>query len=434
MEVTRTAINTGRISRETVINLSESLNEPEWFRDLRLRAWEAFENTPMPTLQDEEWRRTDIRALNFDNFQVPLEASSSYLPESSEDHRSGFAQFVDGRLVQSWLDDSLAAKGVIMTDLSTAAREYPDLLRQYLFSVVPDAYSKFAALANAFGNGVFVYVPNNVQVDLPVQISFTLSRPGLAVFPRSLVVAERGSSLAIIERYYTEDWKDEPESLSVAGAEVVAGEGSQLRYVSVQELGRNFWHFLVQRHKVLKDAQENSLNIGLGGKLSKSNVETIMAEKGGVSELLGIYFGDDSQFFDYHTLQDHAQPNCTSDLLYKGVLKDTARAVFSGLIKVRPGAQKTDAYQTNRNLLLSDSARADSIPNLEIEANDVRCSHGASVGPIDKEQLFYLMARGLSRKAAERMIVDGFFEPIVNRIPLEGVRDRLLAAIDKKME
>ncbi|MEJ7655039.1 MAG: SufD family Fe-S cluster assembly protein [Chloroflexia bacterium] len=175
------------------------------------------------------------------------------------------------------------------------------------------------------------------------------------------------------------------------------------------------------------------MTIALGGKFTKGNVEAELRQKGASCEMLGLYFGDESQFFDYHTVQDHAAPNCTSDLLFKGVMTGKSRAVFSGLIRVRPGSNKTDAYQTNRNLLLSDTSRADSIPNLEIETNDVKCSHGASIGPIDKEQLFYLMSRGLVKRDAERMIVDGFFDPIVKRIPLEGVRERLQEAVEQKM-
>lgn len=420
------------ITRDAVIALSERYNEPDWLRERRLRSWEVFERTPMPTTQDEEWRRTDVRKLKFDRFTIPREVAMSYEAEASNDHRSGFVQIVDGFVVETQLEKAVADQGVVLTTLSDAAVRYPEIVREHLATLVPDGYGKLAALANALSTGIFLYVPVGVQVELPIQVSFTMSRGGSAVFPRTLLVAERHSSVTLIDRYYSVD--EETESLSSGAVEVFTGEGAQVRYVSVQEWGRNVWHFLAERHQVGRDGQDNNLNIALGGKLAKGNVDGVMAGPGAHSEMLGLYFGDATQHFDYHTLQDHAAHNCTSDLLYKGVLRDTSRSVFSGLINVRPGAQKTDAYQTNRNLLLSDTSRADSIPNLEIQANDVRCSHGASVGPIDVEQLFYLMARGLSRRDAERMIVDGFLEPLVNRIPLEGVRERLQAAIDRKME
>lgn len=431
METQTIAAPVRGISREAVEELSERFREPEWLRERRLRAWETFEATPMPTPNDEEWRRTPLRGLKLNKFTIPQEPGAGYTPEESTDHRSGFVQIVDGWAVDARLERSVAEQGVILSSISQAAIEHPELVQKYLSTLVPDENGKFAALANALGTGVFLYVPVGVQVELPIQVSATMTQGGSAVFPRTLVVAERHSSVTLIDRYYSDN--DEVEALSAGTVEVFAGEGAQVRYVNVQEWGRNVWHFLAERHGVARDAQDNSLNIGLGGKLAKTNVDAVLQAPGAHCEMLGLYFGDTNQLFDYHTLQDHAAPNCTSDLLYKGVLRDSARSVFSGLIAVRPGSQKTDAYQTNRNLLLSETARADSIPNLEIEANDVRCSHGASVGPVDIEQLFYLMARGLSRRDAERMIVDGFFEPLVNRIPLEGVRERLQAAIDEKM-
>jgi Fe-S cluster assembly protein SufD len=432
MEVTTIQTPALGISRDAVERLSERRNEPEWLRRRRQEAWETFERTPVPLMTDEEWRRTDIRKLDFGSFNVPAEAGRAYEPDDTSDHRSGFVQLADGFITELQLDRALAEQGVILCSLSDAASQHPEIVQKYLGRLAPDEYGKFASLANALSSGGFMYVPANVQVELPVQASHTLSEGGSAVFPRTLLVAERYSSVTFIDRYYSSN--QEVASLSVGAVEVFAGEGSQVRYVNVQEWGRNVWNFLIEKHHVERDAQENNLNIALGGKFSKGNVEAALVGPNANCELLGLNFGDETQFFDFHTLQDHAAPHCFSDLLYKGVLRDRSRSVFSGLIHVRPGSAKTDAYQTNRNLLLSDTARADSIPNLEIENNDVKCSHGASVGPIDRDQLFYLMARGLSKRDAERLIVDGFFEPLISRIPLEGVRERLQAAIDQKMD
>ncbi len=432
MEATSVQPTIRGIGREAVTAVSEGAGEPEWMREKRLRAWGVFEATPMPRPTDEEWRRTDIRGLKLEAFEVPAQPGGDFHPETSTDHRSGFVQIVDGYVVETELDEDLAARGVVLASLEDAASRYPELVRKYLGSVVPAEYSKFAALAEALGKGVFVYVPKEVQVEFPIQVSSTMTRGGIAVFPRTLVVAEPYSNVTFIEQMYSDDL--DQESLSVGVVEAITGEGANVRYVNIQEWGHHVWHFLVEKHQIERDSQENSLNIGLGGKFAKSNVETALVGQGASCEMLGLYFCDEEQRYDYHTLQDHVAPHCFSDLLYKGVLRDRARAVFSGLIKVRPGSQKTDAYQTNRNLLLSDNARADSIPNLEIEANDVKCSHGASVGPVDPDQLFYLMARGLSKQDATRMIVDGFFEPLTSRIPLEGVREKLQAAIDQKME
>ncbi len=432
MEVTSIETPTLGISRDAVARLSERLSEPQWLRERRLAAWETFEKTPVPLMTDEEWRRTDIRKLDFGSFDVPTDAGRGFQPDDTADHRSGFVQFVDGFITQLQLDRAVQEQGVILSSISDAALRHPELVQKYLGRLVPDEYGKFASLSNALFSGIFMYVPANVQVELPIQVSFTTSEGGSAVFPRTLVVAERYAGVTFIDRYYSED--HEAASLSVGAVEVYAGEGSQVRYVNVQEWGRNVWNFLVEKHQVGRDAQENNLNIALGGRFSKGNVEAALVGPNANCEMLGLNFGNETQFFDFHTLQDHAAPHCFSDLLYKGVLREKSRSVFSGLIHVRPGSAKTDAYQTNRNLLLSDTARADSIPNLEIENNDVKCSHGASVGPIDQDQLFYLMARGLSKRDAERLIVDGFFEPLISRIPLEGVRERLQAAIDEKMD
>jgi Fe-S cluster assembly protein SufD len=215
--------------------------------------------------------------------------------------------------------------------------------------------------------------------------------------------------------------------------ELFTGAAAHLRYFNVQDWGRHVWHFNTQRLIADRDSTTNSLSILLGSKLTKTNVESSLRGQGATSEMLGIYFGDGTQHFDQHTIQDHVQPHTTSDLLFKGVLRDRARQVFAGLIKVEPGAQKTNAYQANRNLLLSDKARVDSMPKLEIGANDVRCTHGATMGQVEPEYVFYLRSRGLTREEAERVIVEGFLDEIVQRIPLEEVRDRLSDAIQAKM-
>lgn len=215
--------------------------------------------------------------------------------------------------------------------------------------------------------------------------------------------------------------------------ELIPKAGAQLRYVNLEDWGRNVWETGMVRTVVERDATVNSLMVAFGAGLVKTNVESRLVAPGGTSEMLGVQFGDGTQHFDYHTLQEHAAPSTTSDLLYKGALKDKARSVFSGLIRAEEGAQKTNAFQLNRNLILSEGARADSMPKLEILANDLRCTHGASTSRLNEEQIFYLMSRGLRRAAAVRMMVDGFFAEIFDRIPLEMIRERLSRAIEQKM-
>jgi Fe-S cluster assembly protein SufD len=298
-------------------------------------------------------------------------------------------------------------------------------------AVTPE-HDKFSALHGAFwSGGVFLYVPKGVQVELPLEARVYADADSPALMPHTLVVVEAGASAVFIDEYVSPT--GEQQGLSNSVVELFTGAGAQLRYVSVQDWGRNVYHFNTQRLVAQRDSATNSLSILLGSKLTKSNVESGLDGQGATSEMLGIFFGDGAQHFDQHTLQDHLQPHTTSDLLFKGVLRDRARSVFAGLIRVEPHAQRTDAYQANRNLLLSDKARVDTMPKLEIGANDVRCTHGATIGQVDQEQLFYLQSRGLDRGEAERMIVDGFLDEIIQRIPLAEVRDRLDLAIKQKM-
>jgi Fe-S cluster assembly protein SufD len=297
---------------------------------------------------------------------------------------------------------------------------------------IPVTYNKFTALHAAFwSGGTFIYVPKNVEVELPVQGVLYADAPGLGVFGHTLIVADENARVTYIEEASSPS--GEQAGFASGVAELFLARGAQVRYVAMQEFSPQTTSFSAQRAIAHADSNLNWLVVSVGGRFTKSNVEAHLREPGASAEMLGLFFGNEDQFIDHHTSQEHIAPNTTSDLLYKGVLGDRARSVFSGMIRVHPHAQKTDAYQTNRNLLLSDEARADSIPNLEIGANDVRCSHGATVAPIDEDEVFYLQSRGMARPEATKIIVDGFFEPILVRIPLESIQERLRDFIDRKM-
>jgi len=255
--------------------------------------------------------------------------------------------------------------------------------------------------------------------------------PGLGIFGHTLIVVEENARLTYVEEYSSP--RTGQAGFSSAVSELFLARGAHLRYVAMQEFSPEITSFSAQRALAHADSNLNGLVVTVGGLFAKSNVEAFLRAPGATAEMLGLYFGNETQFIDHHTLQEHIAPHTTSDLLYKGVLADRARSVFSGMIRVHPGAQKTDAYQQNRNLLLSDDARADSIPNLEIGANDVRCSHGATVAPLDEDEIFYLESRGIARPEATKIIVDGFFEPILLRIPLASIQERLRDFIDRKM-
>ncbi len=431
-------------TREGVEALSRAKGEPDWVLEQRLAAWEVYEATPMPTSQDEEWRRTSLRALKLDQVQPfgpqsivadSLDALPAAVREGvSLEGRAGLLVQHNSGLVYIWVSDELKAQGVILMGLDQAVHEHPDLVRKYFMTdAVTPGHDKFSALHGAFwSGGTFLYVPRNVNIETPIQTRVYADADAAAVFAHTLIVVEDNASAVFIDEF-TSPTAENGQGFSNGAIELYTGQNGHLRYFSAQDWGRHVYHFSTQRLIAQRDSTTNSLTILLGSKLTKTNVESSLRGQGATSEMLGIYFGDGTQHFDQHTIQDHAQPNTTSDLLFKGALRDRARQVFSGMIRVEPGAQKTNAYQANRNLLLSDKARVDSMPKLEIGANDVRCTHGATMGQVEPEYLFYLRSRGLSQEEAERIIVEGFLDEIVQRIPLEEVRDRLADGIQAKM-
>ena len=431
-------------TRRAVEELSYRRHEPDWVREKRIEAWSAYETIPMPVRTDEEWRRTDIRRLPVDDV-APFAglrgkiSGLSNLPESvgatlgDPTLRAGLNIQINGATVYTKLNDDLAAQGVIFTDMETAIAEHPDLVKRYFMTdCVPANDNKFAALNGAFwSGGTFVYVPKNVHADLPLRTHVYASVAGSAIFPHTLIVAEEGSSVVVVDSWSSET-SDEPVIASGV-IEMFASEATQVRYVQIQNWGRNVWNFTDQRALLSQDSQLSSLNVALGSRLSKSLISGNLVGPGASAEMLGLYFADEKQHLDHQTRQMHISPYGTSDLLFKGAIKDRARTVYSGLIKVFPNAQRTDAYQANRNLVLSRTARADTIPNLEIAANDVRCTHGATVGQVEEEYIFYLMSRGINRTEAVKLIVDGFFDEVIERVPVHEVQAEVRAAIARKI-
>jgi Fe-S cluster assembly protein SufD len=287
-------------------------------------------------------------------------------------------------------------------------------------------------LSGAFSSGgTYIYVPRGVEVAVPLQAFRWISRPGVAVFPRTVVVTEEGASVTYIDHYRSPSF-DGP-ALAAGTVELYAHANSQISYLAVQDWGPTVWHFNVLRGILHRDATLRTLAATLGGSFSRSVVEAILEGSGAHSEMLGVYFADSDQHFDHRSLQEHRAPNTSSDLYYKGALKGRSRAVYSGLIHIAKEAQKVDSWQANRNLILSDEAKADSIPYLEIEANDVRCAHGASVGPPDEDQVFYLESRGLGHDEAEHLIVAGFFQEILDRVRVPEVRAALERAVEHEL-
>jgi Fe-S cluster assembly protein SufD len=397
---------------------------------IRERAFAQFEALPLPSHETEEWRYTDLSALDLD-FVAHTPGHCEGAPEPRTNGLAASLLQHNSSVVMTTSGQDLEAKGVIFCDLDLAAEKYADLVDEHLHALVPTDRTLFTALHGAFRTGgTFLYVPPDVAVEMPLQTLTYLDADGAAVFPHTVLIADRGAEVTFIDRYVSPDLG---RGLSDAIAEIVVGDGAHVRYASIQEWGTGVTHLGVQRARLGRDAEFRSLAVGFGASLARAEAETVLAEPGGFSEMLGVFFADETQHFDHRSVQDHAAPNCSSDLLYKGALRDHSRAVYSGWVHVRPGAQKTNAMQTSRNMVLSESAKADAIPNLEIEANDVRCGHAASVGPVEEETLFYLQSRGIPREEAERLVVTGFFQEVLDRVALEEVRTGAELAIQEEL-
>ncbi|HEY0305141.1 MAG TPA: Fe-S cluster assembly protein SufD [Longimicrobiales bacterium] len=426
---------TEAFNKEAVATLAET--DVQWLGDRRLHAWRMYESLPLPTRQLEEWRYTDVSDFKLDKVALRHKAAQDIPAEAramlDRGAAAGHVLVVDGEVVELHLDETLAAKGVLLADLQTAAREYPELVGKHLATeALPASFNKFAALnAALWSGGVFVYVPRGVRIEEPMRIARYITEGGIAVLPRTLIVADEGSHVGYVEEFMSPNFT--VPTFSCGAVEVIAGNNADVQYVALQSYGEGVRHIATQRTIAGRDANLDSLVVNLGASVARVDMAASLEGPGARSDMLGLYFAQGHQHFDHNTRQDHKVPHATSDLLYKGALYDKTRAIFRGIIKVFPKAQRTDAYQTNRNLLLSDKAEATSLPNLEIEADDVRCSHAATVGHLDTEELFYIMSRGVTRRDAERLVVFGFFGEVLERLPMPHVVQELRAAIAERI-
>jgi len=418
--------------------------ESGWALERRRAAAGVLKTLSFPSRIDELWRRTDFRTLEaalpeLDAFPSGTRARNvDDLPAgiitALAGATSAFALVVqrDADVVLEQTHPDLERQGVVVCSLARAFREHEPKLRERYGALLHDDYDWYTAFGAALRTGgAFVYVPRGVQAEIPVRLFQWIDGVRRLAAPRNLIVVEEGASATVIEEQLSET--ADGIAAHLGGTEVFVGDGAKLVYGTLQDWGRNVYHYSNQRARVGRDGELQWIQTLLGARMTKTNSYFDLDGPGAKVFVHGFMFGDQRQHFHLHTLQRHLKDHGTSDLMIKGCLKDHARGVYQGLIQVSEGAQRTDAYQANRNLLLSNTARADSIPGLEILANDVRCTHGATIGQVDEEQLFYLMARGLSRSQSQRLIVEGFFAPVLDRIPLEGVREQLREAIETKI-
>jgi Fe-S cluster assembly protein SufD len=420
---------------------SRALGGPDWLVERRLAAAEQLDGVIWPTPAEEIWRYSRIDELDLDRYRPPSrdeigepegEPAPGGGPVAAEaGERAGLVVVRNGRVVHHELDDTIAAKGVQVRGLATCeAADVADLLGA-CSQASPDA---FTVLHDAFlAGGAFVRVPAGVVVDKPIIVLHWSEGIGAATFPHTLVVAGESSEVTVLDRFGS------PEIGGVghfvdAVVELLVGDNAHVRYLSVQEHGPHTWQVALQRAHVGRDASLYSSAVALGGDYARLRSESRLDGDSAESDLMAVYFGDHTQMLDFRTLQDHDAPNTRSDLLFKGAVEDHAHSVYSGLIRLRPAARKANADQTNRNLVLTEGAGAESIPNLEIEANDVHCSHASAVGPIDEDQLYYLESRGVPPADAERLIVLGFFDDVLERLPIPTLVRALRRTVIEKVE
>jgi len=411
-----------------------------WVEAFRSQARQIYADQKFPTVQDEAWRRTSISRLDFDSFRL-VEAGAKKgdvnVPENllepiADGAHGGEIVLLPGE-ARVQLSKDLQEKGVVFTDLKTAEIDYPALLEKIMGKVVGPTDGKFAALAEGYAQtGIVLYVPKGVTIESPLHSLFWGPGSKLAYISHVVIYLEEGASASYVHEAASPDETD-GQTLHAGAVEIYVGKAASLRFVELQSWGRHVWNFSHERVKVERDGRIDWIFGSLGSHLTKNFLDLDLAGQGSEGRMSGFYFTDDSQHLDHDTQQNHLAPNTTSDLLFKGALMGQSRSVWQGMIYVAPGADKTDGYQSNRNLILNSDSRADSIPGLEIKADDVRCTHGATVGKIDPEQVFYLLSRGIPQEEAEKLIVEGFFDPIMQRIPFEGVRNRFQDAIHTKM-
>jgi len=411
---------------------------PDWFRAQQRAAWQQFESLPKPTRKDQAWRFANVALLDLTPFKyggtLSEEDHAGILEQSRGlDEVAGRMIFAGDQLIErDVISDQLKKRGVIFQSLERAMVEHAELFRKHFMSQPTILGSaKFAALHQALvSSGTFLYVPRGVEIELPIEIFHWLSGDNTSVFPHLLLVTDELAKVTVIEHFRSMD--QHVPGFACGVNDLIAGPGAKVTYVCAQNWADNVIALQMNSTVVDHDASAMSLNLNLGSRYSRFESLSRLVGEGGRSDLLAVAVAKHQQEFDARTLQDHISPHTASDLLYKNALDDRARTIFGGLIRVEPHAHFADAYQKVRNLLLSDDAEANSMPGLEILADNVRCTHGATSGQIEEDQLFYLRSRGIPTKVAQRLLVTGFLDEVIQRLNHPAIGDHLHRLIEEK--
>ena len=411
---------------------------PSWFADQQRAAWTQFQSLPMPARTDQAWRFSSIGALDLSPYRIGSSVSEEDAREILDrstglDETAGRMVFANDHILErDVLSEKLRKAGVIFQPLERAMIEHADLFRRHFMSQPATLGSaKFAALHEAFvRSGIFLYVPRGIEIELPLETFQWLHMENAAVFPHTLVVAEEMSKVTLVENFRSTDSSHPGFACGVN--DLIVGPGAKVTYICAQAWSEQTVSVQINATTVARDASAINLHLALGGKYSRMESLSRLTGEGGRSDMLAIAVVEGTQEFDARTLQDHASPRTASDLLFKNALCDRGRTIFGGLIRVEPHAHFTDAYQKVRNLLLSDDAETNSMPGLEILADNVRCTHGATSGQIDEDEMFYLLTRGISAPVARHLLVAGFLNEVLERLPDRVLVEKLEALIAAK--
>ena len=413
---------------------SKERGEPGWLTQQRRTASERAAELPVPTRTTEGWRRTDLSGLDLDALLAGQGAAATADGVRGEDlgALAGALRLVDGRAADRQVDAELEKQGVLLLPLREALATRPDLVEGRLGKLSAGEDSKFVSLAEAlWENGTFVYVPRNVTLDGPL-VSRIVMASGAPAFWRTVIVVDEGADVTIVEDHVSDDAVG--EALASGTVEIFTGQSARVRYVNLQQWNSQTWHFNRLRTEMGRDSRIDWLFVAVGGRVSRAEVDANLTGQGAETELVGLIFGTGTQHFDHQTLQDHFGNDTRSNLNFKAALGDSASSNYQGMIRVNTSALRTNSNLENRNLLLSDHSRADSDPKLEILNSDiVRCAHGATVGPVDREMIFYLQSRGIPRDEAMRMVVEAFFEEVLQKIPVAAIRTNVWRTIQRKL-
>ncbi len=415
-------------------------NEPNWLAERRALGLAQFKALPMPTAHHESWRFSAVGRLSIDNYvsaKKPTDSIIQNLDARSDlvSERAGSMVYVDDEQARfEPISEELSTKGVVYLPIKDAIQKHPDLMEKYFLKESTELGSEkfFGLHASAIKAGSILYVPQSVEIEKPFVNYYWTSGARSAVFPHTLIIAEDNAKVSVVDIFFSET--EENEALNIAVSNIHAGNGASVFRKVVQDWNEKTVSFQLDTTIAGRDTNVQNVAVNIGAERARFENQIRIEGAGAHVKMYSLTVAEEKQEFDQRTFQTHDAPNAVSDLLYKNALLDKSRTIFSGLIKVAEGAQQTDAYQTNRNLLLDPTAEANALPGLEILANDVKCSHGATTGNVDEEELFYMMSRGIPRRTAMQLMVFGFFEEVIEKIDSDELAENLRELIRNKFE